>query len=83
MSHKLINKIGNNFDRSEIIWSQSDYKTAKKSSMYKDSKELLGRRRDAYAHEFSGALVGCHANFTAPLHRLSKIPRLFDVSGTS
>ena len=27
MSDKLINKIGNNFDRSEIIWSQSDYKT--------------------------------------------------------
>ncbi len=53
--------------------------------MYKDNGEhqLLGRRRDADAHERPGALVGGYANFAAPFHGLSKIPRLFDVSGTS
>jgi hypothetical protein len=45
--------------------------------------ELLGRRRDADAHERPCALVGGYANFAAPFHGLSKIPRLFDVSGAS
>ena len=51
--------------------------------MYKDRRELLGRRRDADAHKCSGALVGGHANLAAPLHCLSKIPRLLDVSSPS
>ncbi len=51
--------------------------------MYKDNRsELLRLGRDTDAHERPGALVGRDAHLAASLHRLSKVPRLFDVSGT-
>lgn len=48
----------------------------------RERESSLRRRWDADAHERSSALVGCDANFTASLHCLSKVPGLFDVSGS-